>query len=307
MTSTPNEFAEILSELKNSPYSAFRLRRYAMQLLSKLPHYDWCGIYRLEGDHLVLDEFVGTPTEHTVIPIGKGICGTAVAENRNQIVPDVRLVENYLSCDARTRSEIVVLIRFDNKILGQIDIDSHEADAFSETDEKGLEALAEILAERWSLRKVIKKIVSGGQTGVDRAALDVAILLGIPHGGWCPKGRLAEDGEIPSPYQLVETDSPESEVRTEWNVRDSDATLVITSGAPTGGTAYTLEMADRHNKPIFLIDLSRQSDQEAVEKIIEWLSSQRITTLNVAGPRESKSPGIYETTKKLLLAVLNAG
>jgi GAF domain-containing protein len=299
-----DKFFSILSRVKSSPYSGARLRRFAMELLKELPHYDWCGIYRLEGDHLVLDEFVGDPTEHTVIPVGRGVCGTAVAENRNQIIPDVRNVENYLSCDVRTRSEIVVLIRSGNKILGQIDVDSHTVQAFSETDERGLEELSQILAERWSPRQVIKKIVSGGQTGVDRAALDVALMLGIPHGGWCPEGRLAEDGVIPPQYQLKETPSPLAEVRTEWNVRDSDGTLVLTKGEPSGGTAYTIEQAMKYGKPLFVGDLSQTPEEELIQQIGDWLSSHPLSTLNVAGPRESKAPGIYEATKRLLLSVL---
>lgn len=300
-----DKFRQILSQVKSSPYSGSRLRRYAMELLKELPGYDWCGIYRLEGDHLVLDEFVGAPTEHTVIPVGKGICGTAVAENRNLIVPDVQKVENYLSCDVRTRSEIVVLIRSGDGILGQIDVDSHSLYAFSEEDEIMLKELSEILAERWRLTQVVKKIISGGQTGVDRAALDVAILLGIPHGGWCPQGRLAEDGTIPLHYHLTETDSPEAEERTERNVQDSDGTIVLTKGPPTGGTAYTIEKASQHHKPLLVIDLAQSPQEEAILKIRDWLSTHPVSILNVAGPRESKCPGIYSATRRILLSTLS--
>ncbi len=305
MSKQNDKFLPILSQVKNSPFSGARLRRYAMELLNELPGYDWCGIYRLEGKHLVLDEFVGAPTEHRVIPIGKGVCGTAVAENRNLIIPDVQTVENYLSCDIRTRSEIVVLIRSGERILGQIDVDSHTPNAFSEADEKGLMELSEILAERWQPSQVIQKILSGGQTGVDRAALDVAILLGIPHGGWCPQGRLAEDGVIPPHYHLTETDSPLSEVRTERNVADSDGTIILTKGEPTGGTAYTLEKAQQYHKPFLVIDLAQLSEEEASQKIQDWLSLHSPSLLNVAGPRESKCPGIYEATKRILLSVLD--
>lgn len=122
-----------------------------MELLSDLPGYDWCGIYALEGESLVLDEYVGAPTDHTRIPIGKGVCGTAVAENRNQVVDDVRNLTNYLSCSVNTRSEIVVLIRDQNEsVLGQIDIDGHEVGAFGERDESMLGELASILGDRWS-------------------------------------------------------------------------------------------------------------------------------------------------------------
>lgn len=94
----------------------------------------------------------------------------------------------------------------------------------------------------------IDKIISGGQTGVDRAGLDVAIALGIPHGGWCPKGRKAEDGTIPAIYQIQETPKTNYKQRTGWNVRDSDGTLILTLGEPTGGTAATIKLAAAHGK-----------------------------------------------------------
>lgn len=120
-----------------------------MEMLTDLPGYNWCGIYRLEGDTLVLDEFVGAPTDHTRIAVGTGVCGTAVAENRNQVVADVRELDNYLSCSVQTRSEIVVLIRQGEDVLGQIDIDGHEVGAFDASDEDFLDRLAQALAERW--------------------------------------------------------------------------------------------------------------------------------------------------------------
>ncbi len=120
-----------------------------MTLLDGLPAYDWSGIYRLEGDELILDEYVGASTEHTRIPVGKGVCGTAVAEQRNQVIEDVRELANYLACNTQTRSEIVVLIRREGQILGQIDIDGHTVGAFDASDEAMLEAMAEVLAERW--------------------------------------------------------------------------------------------------------------------------------------------------------------
>lgn len=120
-----------------------------MKELDTLPTYDWSGVYRLEGETLVLDTYVGAATDHTEIPVGRGVCGTAVAENANQVIPDVRELSNYLSCSIHTRSEIVVLIRREGKILGQIDIDGHSVGAFDTSDEALLEGLAEILAERW--------------------------------------------------------------------------------------------------------------------------------------------------------------
>jgi hypothetical protein len=146
-----------------------------------------------------------------------------------------------------------------------------------------------------------KKIVSGGQTGVDRAALDVAIELGIPCGGWCPKGRVAEDGVIDDRYPLQETDSPEYPVRTEMNVKDSDATLIITRGPATGGTARTLELAEKHKKPHLVVDLSIRKDPMIVKK---WLEFNQVGVLNVAGPRDSKTPGIYELSIEFLRKVL---
>src|ERR1700730_12095061 len=100
---------------------------------------------------------------------------------------------------------------------------------------------------------MIEKIISGGQTGVDRAALDVALTLGIACGGWCPRGRRAEDGQIPPEYPLPETPTDESPRRTEWNVRDSDGTLILTRGAPDRGTALTAKLANRQAKPLYVV------------------------------------------------------
>jgi GAF domain-containing protein len=122
-----------------------------MELLGEEPGYDWVGVYALHGNELLLDEFVGEATEHTRIPVGKGVCGTAVSENRNVVVEDVRDLENYLSCNIDTRSEIVVLIRNqDGRVLGQIDADGHEVGAFGPQDEQALGEIAEFLADRWN-------------------------------------------------------------------------------------------------------------------------------------------------------------
>lgn len=120
-----------------------------MEQLDSLETYNWSGIYRLEGDTLVLDAYVGAPTDHTHIPVGRGVCGTAVAENANQVIDDVRELTNYLACSTLTRSEVVVLIRRGDDILGQIDIDGHTVGAFDASDEAMLEGLAVILASRW--------------------------------------------------------------------------------------------------------------------------------------------------------------
>lgn len=112
-------------------------------------HYDWTGIYLLEGDTLVLHNYIGKPTEHTRIPVGQGVCGTAVAERANQVVGDVTTLDNYLACSLETRAEIVVLIRRGDLIFGQIDIDSDRPDAFTEEDESLLARVADLLARRF--------------------------------------------------------------------------------------------------------------------------------------------------------------
>jgi len=125
----------------------------AMRLLAdRLPHYNWVGMYVVQGGMLHLGPFVGAPTEHAIIPIGRGVCGTAVATGQNQVVADVRTLANYLACSLETRSEIVVLIRDPdtNAVLGQIDADGHEVGAFDESDEALLEAVAARLAPFWS-------------------------------------------------------------------------------------------------------------------------------------------------------------
>ena len=144
-----DEKRQILEELEATPFFGRTLRHLAMRLLNEIKGYHWCGVYRLEGEELVLDEYVGAETEHTRIPVGRGVCGTAVAENKNQIVPDVTQLTNYLACSTDTRSEIVVLIRRDGKVLGQIDIDSHDPGSFDASDEALLESVTERLALCW--------------------------------------------------------------------------------------------------------------------------------------------------------------
>lgn len=151
-----------------------------------------------------------------------------------------------------------------------------------------------------------KRIVSGGQTGVDRAALDEALENGIPFGGWVPKGRAAEDGIIPATYSgLNETESDDPRVRTEWNVRDADATLLLTRGRPTGGSAYTLEAALRLNKPVLHVDLEEVSDNQASRQIQAWLDRIQPARLNVAGPRASEDPDIYGLSRDLFGKILS--
>ena len=148
---SPQVHSRILEALTASPLHGRALRQLAMSLLDELPTYNWSGIYRLEGEMLVLDAYVGAATDHTHIPVGRGVCGTAVAENANQVIEDVREIANYLACSIQTRSEIVVLIRSGETILGQIDIDGHTVGAFDDTDESLLEAMAGILANHWTV------------------------------------------------------------------------------------------------------------------------------------------------------------
>lgn len=145
----------------------------------------------------------------------------------------------------------------------------------------------------------ISKIVSGGQTGADTGALDAAIWCDIPHGGWCPKGRLCEEGEIPAQYLLMEMTTKDYLKRTEANVVDSDATMIFTHGPPTGGSRRTAEFAKKHKRPFFLVDLSRQDRgcAPAFAQIFftpEYFSGKlpQHCTMNVAGSRESGKPGI---------------
>lgn len=147
---TPEQSQAVLDKVASSPLAAAPLRKLAMQALDELSDYNWSGIYRLEGDTLVLDEYVGAETDHTLIPVGRGVCGTAVAENENQVIPDVRELDNYLACSLQTRSEIVVLIHMGDEVLGQIDIDGHRVNAFDRSDEQMLEKLGTLLAERWT-------------------------------------------------------------------------------------------------------------------------------------------------------------
>lgn len=141
---------------------------------------------------------------------------------------------------------------------------------------------------------MIEKIVSGGQTGVDRAALDIALERGIPCGGWCPAGRHADDGVIPERYPLQETAEMDHTIRTEHNVRDSDGTLMLYRGALQGGTAYAVLMARHLNRPVLAINLDDSFDVDAVAN---WIRSNRIRVLHVGGQRESSCPGIYRTAK----------
>lgn len=144
----------------------------------------------------------------------------------------------------------------------------------------------------------LEKIISGGQTGADRAAWDAAIEAGVATGGFVPAGRQAEDGPIPGKYPgLTETAGPDPAERTRLNVINSDATLLFSHGAPIGGSRLTAELARQYDKPLLHIDLSRK---EGVDKVLNWIRSTRIDMLNVAGPRASEDPSIYEEVAKFL-------
>ncbi|NTU74159.1 hypothetical protein HGB07_08540 [Candidatus Roizmanbacteria bacterium] len=152
---------------------------------------------------------------------------------------------------------------------------------------------------------VISSIVSGAQTGVDRAALDVALELQIPCGGWVPKGRLDEQGIILSKYpNLRETESTEPNVRTELNVRDSDATLILTQGELIGGSKYTAQKAIELQRPLLHLDLKTRSDNAAVREIMVWLEEVKPRVLNIAGPRHSEDKTIYSRAKSILTNTL---
>jgi len=144
------------------------------------------------------------------------------------------------------------------------------------------------------------KIISGGQSGVDRAALDFAIECGFECSGWCPKGRLAEDGIIPEKYPLIETESADYNERTRLNVENSDGTLIIFQNEKDTGTNYTIEVLKELKKPYLIL---KTTDVGITKNVTDWLGKNKIDVLNVAGPRESNSRGIYNQTKIILKEV----
>lgn len=150
---------------------------------------------------------------------------------------------------------------------------------------------------------LIKKIISGGQAGVDRAALDFAIKNHIPHGGWVPKGRIAEDGIIPEKYDVHETPSKDHKRRTELNVAHSDGTLIISYGELTGRSVLTQSFAEKHKKPCLSINLNSKPAPQASIDITRWIKQYKIEILNIAGPRASRDPDVYDATMEVLKAV----
>ena len=150
-------------------------------------------------------------------------------------------------------------------------------------------------------------IISGGETGVDRAALDVARALGLPYGGFIPKGRRTEDGTLPDEYVgMTETESSIFAVRTRENVARTDATLILARGPPDGGTLLAKLTAQAKEKPLLVLDLLEVGPDEAVQRTLAWLRGLPPGSLNVAGPRESRQPGIHAEAYALLEALFGA-
>lgn len=150
----------------------------------------------------------------------------------------------------------------------------------------------------------LEKIISGGQTGVDRGALDAALDNKFPCGGWCPPGRMAEDGPIDDVYPMSEMDHGSYGERTRQNVIDSDGTVIIYFGELEGGTKVTLQQCIQRKKPYELINAQENSEKRAAELIMRFVESFSINTLNVAGPRQSKVPEAHDYTYKAISIVL---
>ena len=153
---------------------------------------------------------------------------------------------------------------------------------------------------------MIEKIISGGQTGADQAALDVAIELGFEHGGWIPRGRKTENGLLPDKYKLQEMPTTSYPKRTEQNILDSDGTLIICHGKLTGGSALTRKMAKKHSRPWVHADMDVLSVPDAARTIKSWIDQNNVRVLNVAGSRASKDPEIYKTTVEILKTALTS-
>ncbi|MEJ2688633.1 MAG: putative molybdenum carrier protein [Deltaproteobacteria bacterium] len=144
------------------------------------------------------------------------------------------------------------------------------------------------------------KIISGGQTGADRAALDVAIRKGFAHGGWIPKGRLTEAGPLPEKYKLQETATESYSQRTEKNIQEADGTVILSHGILTGGSSLTEKLAQKHGKPLLHLNLDKISLTDAARRLHCWLAANEIEVVNVAGTRASTDPEIYDATVQVL-------
>lgn len=168
---------------------------------------------------------------------------------------------------------------------------------------EGVKPEAIVVPEGFSPRAFLTQIVSGGQTGVDRAALDFGLDNKIAVGGWCPKGRCAEDGPIDARYPLRETEQAEVTFRTEFNARDSDGSLVLVENHLMRGTGYTREMAIKHEKPYWIQPVDAPFDKEGFAR---WLIANNIRVLNIGGPRESDQPGsVYDIARALLAKIID--
>lgn len=150
---------------------------------------------------------------------------------------------------------------------------------------------------------MLTKIISGGQTGADQAALDFAIENDISHGGWIPKGRMTEEGPLPDRYHLQEMPTKSYPKRTEKNILDSDGTLIVSHGTVTGGTALTRKLAKKHTKLWLQIDPNKSSLIESSDYLQNWIPENNIQVMNVAGARASKDTKIYDAVKSLLTSL----
>ncbi len=152
---------------------------------------------------------------------------------------------------------------------------------------------------------MLKKIISGGQTGADQAGLDVAIKHNLPHGGAIPKGRMTEDGVLPEKYHLEEMTTKSYPKRTEKNVVDSDGTVIFTHGKLTGGSLLTRKKAIEHNKPVLHFDMLTHDVEGAVFLLHQFITENSIKVLNVAGSRASKDERIYEIAFSVIDRIFN--
>jgi hypothetical protein len=150
----------------------------------------------------------------------------------------------------------------------------------------------------------VVKIVSGGQTGVDRAALDAALAIGAEVGGWCPEGRTAEDGSISGLYPLTELLGAGYPERTRQNVTGSDATVIIYFGHPSGGTELTIQYCSEENRPYLLLDAEEIEAQIGIARLLDFVKLNAIDTLNVAGPRASSEPRAYSYAREVIQGFL---
>ncbi len=180
------------------------------------------------------------------------------------------------------------ILRYDHAVSNWTNVENRLKVGGNQHDEWNLS----VHGYAWNPMSVrcLPKIFSGGQTGVDRAALDAALAQGLICGGWCPQGRMAEDGCLSESYPLRETPLPLYSQRTRWNVRDADLSLVLSAGSIQGGTAYTLRVARALNKGYRVLDLRQPI---APNQVARWLRRVCPRVLNIAGPRESQCLGIY--------------